>query len=424
MQPVSKFFSDIVKSVSSSGVQLIITMVSTPLMTRLYDPAAYTSFGVINMIATVAVGVGLLSLPNAYPIEKDPQRRIELVQTMTLMLVALVLFSVGSAIVMAALGTLELEAATLALLPVLILTFGIRQIMVSVATECAHFSSLSVGQIIEPATSRTGSIGLAILGGGNPVYILISVAAGHMATAITVAKMVVGRSISEWGILFKNRPHPITVIKRYSDFAIYNTPSQQAQPLAMLGIQLIIVAIFAHDMAGQYLLAISILTLPASVVALASAPVVYRDFIETDRTDPTQLAPYLKRAMVLYLAAGTLILSPIALFGEEIFKFIFSDVWGHAGEIASTLTIAYIGAFALTGVQSIFRVTRRLKTQFFLEVLTCSLALIAVAFSFKSMSFDNAIYYLAVIWTIRNIILLFACIIVTNEHADPTLRVP
>ena len=80
MQPVSKFFSDIVKSVSSSGVQLIITMVSTPLMTRLYEPAAYTSFGVINMLATTIVGVGLLSLPNVYPIEKDPQRRIEPVE--------------------------------------------------------------------------------------------------------------------------------------------------------------------------------------------------------------------------------------------------------------------------------------------------------------------------------------------------------
>lgn len=424
MQPVSKFFSDIVKSVSSSGVQLIITMVSTPLMTRLYEPAAYTSFGVINMIATTAVGVGLFSLPNAYPIEKDPQHRLELVQTMSLMLICLVLMSVISAVIMAATGALDLASATLAMLPVLVLTFGIRQILVSVATECSHFNSLSIGQIVEPATARTGSIGLAILGGGNPIYILISVAVGHLATAITVAKMVVKESITNWRKLFTNRPHPMTVIRRYSDFAIYNTPSQQAQPLAMLGIQLIIVAIFAHDMAGQYILAISILTLPASVVALASAPVVYREFIETDRVNPAELAPYLKRATMLYLLAGTVILSPITLFGEEIFKFIFSDVWGHAGKIAATLSIAYIGAFALTGVQSIFRVTRRLKTQFFLEVLTCALTLIAVAFSFKKMDFDSAIYYLAVIWTIRNIILLCACIIVTNEHADPTLRVP
>jgi O-antigen/teichoic acid export membrane protein len=423
MQSVSKFFSDIAKTVSSSGVQLLITMVTTPLMTRLYDPAAYSAFGVIHMMATAAIGVGLLSLPNAYPIEKDAIKRAELIHVMLLLLVVLVVLSGIAAIVMFVTGAFEFETITLVLLPVLVLTFGIRQIMVSVATECAHFNSLSIGNIIEPATSRAGSIVLGAMLGGHPVFILASVALGHLATAFTVARMVVRRSISEWRALFQHRAKISDILKRYADFVIYNTPSQQAQPLAMLGIQLIIVAFFSHDTAGQYILAISILTLPASVVALASAPVLYRDFIETDRTNPAQLAGYLQRATILYLLVGTVILSPIFFFGEEIFRFVFGAVWGPSGEAASMLSIAYVGSFALMGVQSVFRVTKRLKTQFFLEVFTSAIAVIAVALSFEHMDFKNAIFYLSVIWTIRNVILICACIVVTNEHADPTLRV-
>lgn len=423
MKPVSKFFSDMVKSVSSSGVQLLITMVTTPLMTRLYDPAAYSAFGVIHAMAMVVVGVGLLSLPNAYPIEKDPEKRTELVRTMLLMLLILVILCIIAAAGMAVTGTFGFDTITLFLLPVLVLTFGIRQILVSVATECANFTSLSVGQIVEPACSRTGSIALGAIFGGHPVFILASVAVGHLATAVAVARMVLKNSFHQWRSLFV-RAKLVETLKRYADFAVYQTSSTQAQPFALLGIQLIIVSFFSHDVAGHYILAISILTLPASVVALATAPVVYRDFIETERTNPKELAGYLKRASALYLLAGAVILSPIFFFGEELFQFVFGDVWAESGRIASTLSVAYVGAFALVGVQSIFRVTRRLKTQFFIEVFTAAIALIVVALSFKHMNIETSIFYLSVIWSIRNVILLCACIVVTNEHADSAIRIP
>ena len=86
MQTLPKFFSDIVKSVSSSGVQFLIMMVTTPLMTRLYDPAAYSAFGVVHSIAVAVIGVGMLSLPNVYPQERDQAKRAELVQAMLAML--------------------------------------------------------------------------------------------------------------------------------------------------------------------------------------------------------------------------------------------------------------------------------------------------------------------------------------------------
>jgi O-antigen/teichoic acid export membrane protein len=417
MQPVSKFFSDIMKSVSSSGVQLLITVITTPLMTRLYEPAAYGAFGVIHTMATTIIGVGLLSLPNAYPVEKDPAKRAALVHAMLLLLGLLVVLTSCAAIWMAAADTFEIEQTALILLPILVLTFGIRQIIVSVAIEGAKFGSLAVGQVIEPIFSRGGSIGLGAVFGGHPVFILVSVAVGHLVTSVAVARMIITHSLQQWRALFAHGARIKETLKDHADFIFYSTPSIQAQPLVMLGIQMMILAAFSQDVAGYYILAVSILILPSSVVSLATAPVVYREFIEIARTAPATLGRYTLRATLLYLVLGAVALSPVFFFGETLFRIIFGEVWGPAGKAAALLSIAYVGSFALVGVQSIFRVVNRMKLQFVLEIVTGLLVLLVVYLSFHAVPFETGILYLSIIWSVRNVILLVAGIMVANTHA-------
>ncbi len=423
MQPLPKFFADIVKSVSSSGVQFAIMMMTTPLMTRLYGPAAYSAFGVVHSIAIAVIGVGLLSLPNVYPQEKDTAKRADVVQAMTVMLIVLIILSTIAAIIMSALNVFEFGIATLALLPLLVATFGIRQMMVSVATECADFNSLSVGQIVEPACARSGAVAFGILSGGHPAFILFSVAVGHLATAYTVARMTLRERFKDWRSVFHITVNPFRVLRRYMDFVVFNTASQQSQMLAMLAIQLSIVAVFTKDVAGQYILAISILNMPVSLVALATAPVLYRHFIEVGHTNPPQLGVDVVRATVAYLGVGTLVMCPLFFFGEEIFRFIFGSVWGPAGRMAGILAISNVGAFAVIGVNSVFRVTRRLKLQFFLELFTAGVAVAVAALHFASLDIYTAVLYLAVIWSARNVVLLVACIAVTRFPADDVSRV-
>ena len=423
MQILSKFFSDIIKSVSSSGVQFAIMMVTTPLMTRLYNPAAYSAFGVVHSIAIAVIGVGLLSLPNVYPQERDTAKRAALVQAMSIMLLVLVVLSAVAAVVMAAFNIFDFGFATLALLPLLVATFGIRQIMVSVATECGDFNSLSLGQIVEPATARSGAVAFGILSGGHPAFILFSVAVGHLATAFTVAKMTLKEQLHQWRSLLDIHINPLRVLRQYMDFVVFNTASQQSQMLAMLAIQLLMVAFFSNDMGGQYILAISILNMPVSLVALATAPVLYRHFIEVAETNPRQLTQDVSRATGVYLLVGFVVMCPLFFFGEEIFQFIFGPVWGPAGHIAGILSISYVGSFALIGVSSVFRIARRLKLQFYLELFTAILMVAVAWLHFGSLDIYAAVLDLSIIWTARNVMMLVACIAVTRFPADDVSRV-
>lgn len=420
MRPVSKIFSDITKSASASLVQFVITLVTTPLMTRLYDPAAYATFGIINSSAALMVGIGLLSLPHAYLNEKNPEARTHVLQLMLLLLVGLALLALCLAGGMAMLHSFEASPVALALLPLLVLTYGIRQIWMIVATARTQFGSLSLAQIVEPSCSRGGSIALGALWGGNPVFILAAVAVGHLATSVILARRLLRGSWHRLRGVLKPPPRPLHLLRQHADLVVYSTASAQAQPLVMLGLQLALVAFFSHAVAGQYILAVSILTLPISLIALTTAPVLYRHFIEINHTAPETLTRYLERAAMGYLLAGVVILSPIFLFGEEIFALAFGQNWQQAGHIAATLSVAYAGTFALVGVQSIFNVTGRLRLQFMLEASSGVLLMLASIFLFKAVDFSAAMGYLSALWFFRNGVLLAACVWVTRQHSRAT----
>ena len=52
----------------SSAVSFGLSIVLTPIISRLYGPAEYGVFAVVNGVATLMATVSLLSLPNALAI--------------------------------------------------------------------------------------------------------------------------------------------------------------------------------------------------------------------------------------------------------------------------------------------------------------------------------------------------------------------
>ena len=419
MRPFSKIFSDILKSVSSSGVQFCITLFTTPIMTRLYEPTAYSTFGIINTMATTIIGIGLLSLPNAYPLAKHHVARKELLHAVSFLLcILVVLTGVGAGLLALAdyyhLG-MNISGIALLMLPILVLTFGLRQITVSMATEGGHFGRLSLGQMLEPLCSRGNSIALGAAFGSNPVFILLSVAMGHLITVLTIFKKIPKLARIPLRSFVLPLPVFFVTLRNYRDFVLYGTASQQTQPLVMLGVQMAVVVFFSSHIAGQYILALSILAMPVSLISLATAPIVYRHFIELERKRPSALLHHLIFIIFIYTIVGVCILSPLYFFGEEIFGFAFGDVWSPAGRIAGILSIAHILSFAVVGVQSVFRVTGHLKLLFILEFCIGAVLLVLAAFCFKNMNLGTAMGYLSLFWFLRNFIVLTTSLIVASR---------
>jgi O-antigen/teichoic acid export membrane protein len=371
--------------------------------------------------ATSIVGVGLLSLPNAYPAEKESIARKELLQTMLLLLMGLVLLStvgaIGLKIVDRSHAAIHVSGLALALFPLLVFTCGVRQIIIHVAIGRAHFNSTALGQIIEPIFSRGGAITLGALFGGHPAFILVATMLGQVVAAATICRMLLKNTLGQWRAHFCLPLKTMPTLRRHSDSIFYNTAAQQTQSLAMLGIQLAIATFCSGEAAGHYILATSIITMPVTLIALATAPVVYHHFIQVELNAPHKLMRDVGIAVAAYLVIGLFILAPIFFWGEWIFKFAFGSKWAAAGAISSTLSIAYVGLFAMIGVQSVFRVTKRLKLQFVLELFASIAALLLGVFCFKAFEFNTAVWWVSGVWFLRNTMLLCAAVYVAYEHA-------
>ena len=423
---LAQFFRNLTKTVGASGVQFVIMLCTTPIMTRLYEPEAYATFSIVNTTAAVMIGLGLLSLPNAYCAEKDPETRTEILQTMVLLLSGLVLLAFLVAGGMAVFGVhrngMAIDKRALILLPLLVLTYGARQIIVYVNVLRGNFTRLSLGQVIEPVCSRGGSLAFGALAGGNPVFILLSVILGHISTMLLLFKGQPMKLHGHWRRVLAHLPNLIGNLRRYGDFVLFGTMSQQTQQVVMLGMQVAIATYFSKDLAGQYVLAVSILTMPGSLIALATAPVVYHHFIETEKNDPKNLLRYFLMASGIYLLAGLAMYAVLFFYGEELFKIVFGAQWAHAGRIASILSLAYVGTFLLIGVQSILTVTRRLRLQFSLEITTGLLTLMIPVLCFRTMEFDRAIFYLSLVWALRAVVLFAAALFAAFRH-EPDIDV-
>lgn len=420
MRNLSKFFKDITKSVGSSGIQFAITLFSTPIMTRLYSPSDYATFGIITSAATSIIGIGLLSLPNAYILEKQPSARQELLHTMLYLMVILILFSTVLAVGFAAADIfhvgMHISGIVLILFPLLVFAYGIRQILTNIAVHRVQFNSTALGRVIDPICSRGGAIGFAALFGAHPAFVVISAIGGHLVAAIIIVRIFTRRTLREWKGQLKLSHTPLSTLRRYSDFAIYSTLSIQAQSLALLGIQIGIAAFFSSAAAGYYIFATSILSLPLTLIALTTSTVVYRQMIEIADTAPEKLLSYLMKAASMYAAIGIGILLPILFFGEEIFRFAFGVNWAEAGRVASILSIAYMALFVTIGVQSIFRITKRLKLQFWLEIFTNLVNIFVAIVCIYNMSFMTAIYAIAATMFLRNCVIVSACILVAYQY--------
>ena len=74
-------------------------------------------------------------------------------------------------------------------------------------------------------------------------------------------------------------------------------------------------------------------------------------------------------------------------------------------------------SFAVTGVQSILMVTRRLRLQFLLELATALPSLLVAVYCLKTMAFDRAMFFLSLIWLLRNSVILCGSFLVALNHS-------
>jgi O-antigen/teichoic acid export membrane protein len=426
MQSTPKLFRDLSKTVGASGVQLFITLITTPIMTRLYTPHDYAVFGILMTIATVITGVGMLSLPNAYPLEKVPQwQRRQLPAMLQLLALSALCATLIAALLLRFAMFEGVGWRTLAFVPILVITLGLRQLVIAVATARTQFGTIATTQITEPICSRGGAIALGASIGAHPAFILLAVAGGHLtSTAFLLKRLLHGHAIMLRARLAHALRAPLfPVLRHYRDFVWFQTAAAQTPAAMLLGMQLLMAVFLPQAAIGNYILATSILMLPIGVIAMTASSVIYRHFIELAHHQPAQLRASVLRWTRRYALLSLAVFAPLMLAGPWLFEIAFGAPWRLAGEMASVLSPALALLFVLTGIQPIFRVQRRLKLQLALELATGLLVIASLTLSlWLGGDLMQTMQVLMTSWSLRCLVILIGAAYVSQRPPGITAK--
>lgn len=412
---------DLLQGIGSSGVSVLLTIVTTPIMTRIFPAEAYGVNALLMSYTTLVASFGLLGLPLALAREQYGAEQARLLDASSQIAVIIFGFSVLSiSLLLLSQLTLPDGMTTLVVLmvPFLVLLNCVQRILNSLLNAKGRFQVQAGARIGSAITTR----GLPLALGWLVHPVAASMLAGDGAGKITHAAMTIhhGRlgqdlkALSWW----PDVKFLFSTVSDYRNFALQSNFASALPLLAVLGLQVMIGVRLGKEEIGYYVLAQSMITLPVNVFALATAPVVFHRLVCAMDDTPERLPKLALMAMLGYLALGAICMFPVIFFGPAIFAFAFGEPWHSAGMAAAILAIPQVFTFAVTGLLSIFRVTQRMNTWLGFEAAGTTLILTGMLLTPQQIDLMTMMIFLASLKLGYNILLLTGCMWASRQTTN------
>jgi O-antigen/teichoic acid export membrane protein len=332
---------------SGTAASQIISLLSAPLITRLYGPEAYGIQGVFVTVVTVIATVAAMSYPNAIVLPKtDGQAtilaKLSLIIGLIVCLVLTLLIQLYGNKVLSAINAGEITDFKHMISPAVYLV-----VLGSVASQWLNRKRLF------SLTSRVGALTSVITVGAKA-------AVGFLypsATALVIVNMF-GSFIST--LLMKCGQKKVDGTKRrrlqsnvkmyfmvlaaYKDFVIFRTPQSLLNAIAV-GVPVIYMSTaYGVTSVGLYSIATAILAAPSAIIGGSIMQVFYPRFNDAARQNEN-LSLLFDRATKGMAVIGIVPFLGIALMGPTIFRVAFGLEWESAGLYARWLALGQFFAF-------------------------------------------------------------------------------
>lgn len=324
----------------TAGAQAI-TMVFSPIITRLYGPEIFGLVG--SFVAALAVLTPMVAL--AYPIaiilpEDDEEAkglaRLSLLITVTTSVLAVLIISQSSDQLLTLFGLEELNGY-LTLIPLAMLFTGFHQIVEQWVIRKKKFRLSAKAAITQSLIINFSKAGFGFVYPiATPLIILSAFTSFLYAVLLAVGlKLEKGKSKP---VEQKNGLGLYALAKKYKDFPIFRAPevtlnaASQGLPVLMLA------AFFGPAAAGFYTLGRTVLAMPSTLLGKSIGDVFYPRLAEAahKKEDITLLVIKATKALAL---VGLVPFGLIIAFGPWLFSLAFGSEWHTAGEYARWLSV-------------------------------------------------------------------------------------
>lgn len=331
----SEFTKNVLRLAGSSSVAIAITLVSLPIITRIYSPEDFGQFQIL--LSTI----GVLSVITSFRYEMAivlPKGRNEasavytlalVFLTLTTLLITLAFFFFGGAFLQ--LLNAEVLEPYLFLMCIAIFLAGLVQVLRYAITREKRFKELGSNRVIETASAQGMKISLGLL---SPTFLslFISQVAGYILSLVLAVKYKKTR-------LSFSRRKLGWALKKYHRFILYNTPAVLVNTVALQLPVFMIARYFGPEFVGYYILAIRLIEVPLRIVGNAISQVYYKQAADIFHSGPGNLLRLYRRTVVKLACVMIFPAVLVIALAEPLVPYILGDNWSEVGSIMMFLIV-------------------------------------------------------------------------------------
>jgi O-antigen/teichoic acid export membrane protein len=343
-----------------TAIAQLVGILLTPLITRIYGPAAYGELSVFTSILNVGASVATLGFYLAIVLPKREAAAAALfrvcVATAVLVAIAFTAVLLIARPYISGFGSSESFAYWIWLLPIGIVLLALVQALEQWHIRNRSFKRMSFAAVLQAICAGVARVSAGLVWATSTVLIVT----GVIARAVQVGALwFSGReSLVRAGSRLPGSERRraavfAAVARRHKDFPIFRAPQillntvSRAAPIALLA------SFFGAQAAAFYAIAQSVLYLPVALIAQSTGRVFLQRLAEKAHAGKP-LRRDIVRATSILAGIGIIPFGLIGFFGPQLFEVVFGAEWFEAGQYARWLALwVFLNFINIPAVQSL-----------------------------------------------------------------------
>ena len=333
----------------------LITILLTPLLSRIYSPEDFGLFAIFFSIT------GILStiIGGRYEIAIVQPKKMSESMTLAFISLSIMLLSTISLTLFYFLFKEKIFQLTnvdsnfLILIPLLTFFIGLFNILDMLNTRLENYNSISIAKILRSLAQNVTPIALAYIS-TNFINLLVGYLSGFIITYTTLIKKIFFKKENLKDISIEKS---FSILKKYKVFPLYNAPSSFANTVTHQLPFIFIFYIGGEAMNGLYFLAARLISIPTTLIGVSFGQVFYRQII-FNINNKIKLMPLLNKSVrkLFFIAFPCFLL--IFFLSPKLFPLILGNKWTQSGIIAQYLGCIFLIQFIVSTVSQVISIEK------------------------------------------------------------------
>ncbi|MEX6006676.1 lipopolysaccharide biosynthesis protein [Providencia vermicola] len=397
--------------VGGTAIGQFISVISLPILTRLYSPEAFSNLAIYVSILSLLTAISCMRLEIAIPLPKSNKIAAALC---TLSIISTISFSILITLVILYLPDFFIILTDnkiknfIWLIPLGVLAVGIYNALQYWSTRNKKFNLISKTRITQSIGGNSIKLGSGFLFNGSITGLILgqflSQSVGFISLGLSLIK-------NDWNIFKKLKFNHLKIaLKRYDKFPKYSILEAFANIGSIQIPILIIASYYITSETGYLMIAMQILAIPMTLIGSAVSQVYLAD--ASQYFHQGKLKQFTRRTIInlsklaFFPLLLTAIISPFAI------PYILGDEWQRTGILISWMVPWFFMQFITSPISMSLHITGNQKIALFLQVFGLAIRVGLVSFALKFHSsyigeyyaLSGFIFYLIYQFTILSII--------------------